>query len=64
MILFFQGGRERIAFNTDTQVYQQGFYELGGWKEYIKVSATNIREIIATCVNDGYKEGKVREQGN
>jgi hypothetical protein len=56
MTLYFQSGKNRLMIDTDKKVYSTNYYWLGGWREYIKVSDTARREILAQAVSDGYSE--------
>ena len=55
MKLYFQSGKnKRLAIDTENKTYCTNYWFLGGWKEYIKVSDTGYRELLAQCINDGY----------
>lgn len=47
MILYFQAGKQRLAINTEKRTYNTNYFYLGGFKEYIKVSATDLKRIKA-----------------
>lgn len=47
MTLYFQAGKQRLAINTVKRTYNTNYFYLGGYKQYIKVSATDLRRIKA-----------------
>lgn len=47
MKLYFQAGKQRLAIDTENRTYNTDYFYLGGFKEYIKVSAIDLRRIKA-----------------
>lgn len=59
MKLYFQSGKsKRLAIDTENKTYSTNYFYLGGWKEYIKVSDTDYRELVAECINNDYTESE------
>lgn len=56
MKFYFQSGKKRLAINTETKSYSTNYFFLGGWKEYVKVSALDYRELLAQCIRESYVE--------
>lgn len=53
MRLFFQSGKKRLAIDTRRQTWNNNYFYLGGFRQYIKISAADynnlLREIDFNC---------------
>lgn len=54
MILYFKSNRKRLAINTDNKTYNTNYFYLGGYREYIKLSAADYTKIIEEIQFNNY----------
>lgn len=47
MRLYFQAGKKRLAIDTNRKTWNNNYFYLGGYKDYIKVTLTDLRKIQA-----------------
>lgn len=54
MRLYFSDGKHRLAIDTDRKVYNDNYFYLGGYKDYIKVKYSDIRNILTEMNFNGW----------
>lgn len=54
MILYFKSNKKRLAINTENKTYNTNYFYLGGYREYIKLSATDYTKIIEEIQFNNY----------
>ena len=54
MILYFKSNKKRLAINTEKKTYNTNYFYLGGYREYIKLSASDYTKVIEEITFNNY----------
>lgn len=55
MKLYFKSGtKKRLAFDTVWKTWNNNFCYLGGWKNYIKISLQDYKNLLERLEADGF----------
>lgn len=55
MFLYFQSGKRRLLINCANRTYCNNYYFLGGWEDYVSVSAADYDMLLKKCLSNGYE---------